>query len=82
MIMINMRGDNMGKVNLRKVYQGVAPSTVAASNASLGRLLRPASKTNIEKGVHCQDVRNMMEIIAMFLPHQLILGKPIIPCRT
>ena len=72
----------MGKVNLRKVYQRVAPSTVAASNASLGRLLRPASKTNIEKGVHCQDVRSIMETIAMFVPHQLILGKRNIPFKT
>ena len=59
--MIMMIGINMGKVILLKVYHGVAPSTFAASKASLGKLLRPASRTNIENGVHCQiDITAMV----------------------
>ena len=77
-MIIMIIGINMGKVNLRNVYQRLAPSTVAASNASLGRLLKPASKTNIEKGVHCQIDIAAMVYRAILGVHQLTFANPIV----
>ena len=74
--MINTSGINEGRVILRNVYQGEAPSTLAASKISLGKPLKPAKRTNIEKGSHCQLVMSEMEVNAHLGVIQLICGKP------
>lgn len=38
----------------RKICQVLAPSILAASMTSSGRLCRPASRISIMNGVHCQ----------------------------
>ena len=49
-----MYGRRCGSVSWRKIPNGVAPSTFAASRTSDGWLCRPASMISIMNGVHCQ----------------------------
>jgi len=44
----------------QKICQLVAPSILAASTTSRGRLWRPASRISIMNGVHCQTSAAMI----------------------
>ena len=44
----------------QKICQLLAPSILAASTTSSGRLWRPASRISIMNGVHCQTSAAMI----------------------
>ena len=49
-----MNGQTSGKVMWRNICQTLAPSRIAASYGSSGRLAMPPSTISITSGVHCQ----------------------------
>ena len=53
-ISVEVTGMSCGQEILQKSCHRLAPSTIAASINSAGRLSRAASKTMNMKGVHCQ----------------------------
>ena len=49
-----MNGQDSGRVMWRNICQALAPSRIAASYGSVGRLARPPSTISMTSGVHCQ----------------------------
>src|SRR5450830_834254 len=76
-VIMTISGLSIGRVIFLKVNHPLAPSTLAASKTSFGRLLSPARRTDVENGNHCHIVIAQIVYNAPEGAHQLTLVRPI-----
>src|SRR5262245_12270042 len=62
---VTLTGSMIGKVICQNDCHLLAPSTLAASDSSLGNACRPASSMIMMKGIHTQASMVAMEILAI-----------------